>query len=84
MAHGIFELQIATSHGEVVTPLNTFKIFGLGVLCSVNMFATRYSRTMMGKMLLEHLEAKNQPIDLAQVINTKYLLFCVYEEDRLS
>ena len=41
-------------------------VFIQGVLCSVNMLATRYSRTMMGKMLLEHLDAKNQPIDLAQ------------------
>jgi hypothetical protein len=48
-------------------------LFGLGAVCSTNMFASRYSRTMMGKMLLEHLETKNEPIDRVQVIDTKYL-----------
>ncbi|XP_028392518.1 methyltransferase-like protein 9 [Dendronephthya gigantea] len=37
-----------------------------GAIRSADMLATRYSRTMMGKMLLEQLEAKDQPIDLTQ------------------
>ena len=46
---------------------------GLGVFCSTSMFASRYSRTMMGKILLERLEAKNEPIDLLKVIGTIYI-----------